>query len=347
MIIGKKYYYDNDKVHQIVVLGTLKDIQPTKRNGRNVYHFENDGILRNFEVEISEAELENIHEMTTDLKDVEPIKKCMLELNQITTASPVSRDVDNLPPKTSIATRVYNSVTSPIASMATSAKNILYPTPEKKIAKIVEEQEKKKKEIITLEEKKKELEQKISENQTKIKNEKTILSKANEMLNNIKEKIRIKSEHFKESVKLKLLLDTGKEKSKKILADRLAKKNSNGGFIGGDNEQLQQQEEIEQLQQKEKNVQELERKISALETVKIELLQQEEKTEEEIKKKKGEIEYLEKEKAVQDVKADGGNRRMKRKLTKKKRHGYTSKIRERSSKICNQNKKTRRFLRKK
>ena len=94
---GKKYYYDNGEVGQIVVLGTLKDIQPTKRNGRNVYHFENDGILRNFEVEISDEELKNIHEMTTDLNDIEPIKKCMLELNQISTNSQYGPAVEAVP----------------------------------------------------------------------------------------------------------------------------------------------------------------------------------------------------------------------------------------------------------
>ena len=64
--------------------------------------------------------------------------------------------------------------------------------------------------------------------------------------------------------------------------------------------------------------------------------------EEEKKKSKEEIEALEKQKQKVET-TPGGKRRMKHKLTKKKRYAYPSKISERSSNIFNQNKKTRRF----
>ena len=204
---GKKYYYDNDKVHQIVVLGTLKDIQPTKRNGRNVYHFENDGILRNFEVEISDEELKNIHEMTTDLKDIEPIKKCMLELNQISTKEieQNNKETPSVPEKRGM----FASVTS-----------MFTRTPEQKIAKIEEKQEKKKEEIKVLDKKITQIKNEAAEKQKKIKNEKSILSMAYDAL----QLLRIKSEQLNESVKLNLILDAEREKTKKGLALRLAEK---------------------------------------------------------------------------------------------------------------------------
>lgn len=331
---GKKYYYDNDKVHQIVVLGTLKDIQPTKRNGRNVYHFENDGILRNFEVEISDEELKNIHEMTTDLKDIEPIKKCMLELNQISTKEieQNNKETPSVPEKRGM----FASVTS-----------MFTRTPEQKIAKIEEKQEKKKEEIKVLDKKITQIKNEAAEKQKKIKNEKSILSMAYDAL----QLLRIKSEQLNESVKLNLILDAEREKTKKGLALRLAEKKKKAeektkdeSAIGGDNNNESLQEES--IQQSEKKIRELEKKISELEEDNKLSEKDVSELEEEKKKSKEEIEALEKEKQKVET-TPGGKRRMKHKLTKKKRYAYPSKISERSSNIFNQNKKTRRFLRKK
>ena len=331
---GKKYYYDNDKVHQIVVLGTLKDIQPTKRNGRNVYHFENDGILRNFEVEISDEELKNIHEMTTDLKDIEPIKKCMLELNQISTKEieQNNKETPSVPEKRGM----FASVTS-----------MFTRTPEQKIAKIEEKQEKKKEEIKVLDKKITQIKNEAAEKQKKIKNEKSILSMAYDAL----QLLRIKSEQLNESVKLNLILDAEREKTKKGLALRLAEKKKKDeektkyeSAIGGDNNNESLQEES--IQQSEKKIRELEKKISELEEDNKLSEKDVSELEEEKKKSKEEIEALEKEKQKVET-TPGGKRRMKHKLTKKKRYAYPSKISERSSNIFNQNKKTRRFLRKK
>ena len=331
---GKKYYYDNDKVHQIVVLGTLKDIQPTKRNGRNVYHFENDGILRNFEVEISDEELKNIHEMTTDLKDIEPIKKCMLELNQISTKEieQNNKETPSVPEKRGM----FASVTS-----------MFTRTPEQKIAKLDEKQEKKKEEIKVLDKKITQIKNEAAEKQKKIKNEKSILSMAYDAL----QLLRIKSEQLNESVKLNLILDAEREKTKKGLALRLAEKKKKAeektkdeSAIGGDNNNESLQEES--IQQSEKKIRELEKKISELEEDNKLSEKDVSELEEEKKKSKEEIEALEKEKQKVET-TPGGKRRMKHKLTKKKRYAYPSKISERSSNIFNQNKKTRRFLRKK
>ena len=331
---GKKYYYDNDKVHQIVVLGTLKDIQPTKRNGRNVYYFENDGILRNFEVEISDEELKNIHEMTTDLKDIEPIKKCMLELNQISTKEieQNNKETPSVPEKRGM----FASVTS-----------MFTRTPEQKIAKIEEKQEKKKEEIKVLDKKITQIKNEAAEKQKKIKNEKSILSMAYDAL----QLLRIKSEQLNESVKLNLILDAEREKTKKGLALRLAEKKKKAeektkdeSAIGGDNNNESLQEES--IQQSEKKIRELEKKISELEEDNKLSEKDVSELEEEKKKSKEEIEALEKEKQKVET-TPGGKRRMKHKLTKKKRYAYPSKISERSSNIFNQNKKTRRFLRKK
>ena len=331
---GKKYYYDNDKVHQIVVLGTLKDIQPTKRNGRNVYYFENDGILRNFEVEISDEELKNIHEMTTDLKDIEPIKKCMLELNQISTKEieQNNKETPSVPEKRGM----FASVTS-----------MFTRTPEQKIAKIEEKQENKKEEIKVLDKKITQIKNEAAEKQKKIKNEKSILSMAYDAL----QLLRIKSEQLNESVKLNLILDAEREKTKKGLALRLAEKKKKAeektkdeSAIGGDNNNESLQEES--IQQSEKKIRELEKKISELEEDNKLSEKDVSELEEEKKKSKEEIEALEKEKQKVET-TPGGKRRMKHKLTKKKRYAYPSKISERSSNIFNQNKKTRRFLRKK
>lgn len=327
---GKKYYYDNDKVHQIVVLGTLKDIQPTKRNGRNVYHFENDGILRNFEVEISDEELKNIHEMTTDLNDIEPIKKCMLELNQISTKEieQNNKETPSVPEKRGM----FASVTS-----------MFTRTPEQKIAKIEEKQEKKKEEIKVLDKKITQIKNEAAEKQKKIKNEKSILSMAYDAL----QLLRIKSEQLNESVKLNLILDAEREKTKKGLALRLAEKKKKAeektkdeSAIGGDNNNESLQEES--IQQIEKKIRELEKKIRELEEENELSKKDVSELEEEKKKSKEEIEALEKQKQKVET-TPGGKRRMKHKLTKKKRYAYPSKISERSSNIFNQNKKTRRF----
>ena len=337
---GKKYYYDNDKVHQIVVLGTLKDIQPTKRNGRNVYHFENDGILRNFEVEISDEELKNIHEMTTDLNDIEPIKKCMLELNQISTKEieQNNKETPSVPEKRGM----FASVTS-----------MFTRTPEQKIAKIEEKQEKKKEEIKVLDKKKREIEKRMSENQTEIINKKSILSSAVEKLNLIKDQIRIKSEYFFGIDKLNSSIHADRDKNKANLANKLAERRKNkpksgGGDTNSGNEQLQEQLQ-KQLQNQEEIVEKTKASITELEEEvietqeEIEKTQEEiEKTQEEIEKSEKEIEALEKEKQKVET-TPGGKRRMKHKLTKKKRYAYPSKISERSSNIFNQNKKTRRF----
>lgn len=327
---GKKYYYDNGEVHQIVVLGTLKDIQPTKRNGRNVYHFENDGILRNFEVEISDEELKNIHEMTTDLNDIEPIKKCMLELNQISTKEieQSDKETSSVPEKRGM----FASVTS-----------MFTRTPEQKIAKIEEKQEKKKEEIKVLDKKIAQIKNEAAEKQKKIKNEKSILSMAYDAL----QLLRIKSEQLNESVKLNLILDAEREKTKKGLALRLAEKKKKAeektkdeSAIGGDNNNESLQEES--IQQIEKKIRELEKKIRELEEDNKLSEKDVSELEEEKKKSKEEIEALEKQKQKVET-TPGGKRRMKHKLTKKKRYAYPSKISERSSNIFNQNKKTRRF----
>ena len=312
----------------------MKDIQPTKRNGRNVYHFENDGILRNFEVEISDEELKNIHEMTTDLKDIEPIKKCMLELNQISTKEieQNNKETPSVPEKRGM----FASVTS-----------MFTRTPEQKIAKIEEKQEKKKEEIKVLDKKITQIKNEAAEKQKKIKNEKSILSMAYDAL----QLLRIKSEQLNESVKLNLILDAEREKTKKGLALRLAEKKKKAeektkdeSAIGGDNNNESLQEES--IQQSEKKIRELEKKISELEEDNKLSEKDVSELEEEKKKSKEEIEALEKEKQKVET-TPGGKRRMKHKLTKKKRYAYPSKISERSSNIFNQNKKTRRFLRKK